>query len=279
MKIVVFITQTQDTEAKIQVSAEGDTIETEDIKWIMNPYDEFAVEEAIQTKEKFGGEVTLMTVGPARAVEALRQGLAMGADNSIHIKDEGFAHTDPYTIAKIAASELKKIEDVDLIFTGMKVIDEESVQIGVQIAEELGIPHIALVSKVIEVNPDERKLVCQKELDAGSAVVETTMPALITCPDAMNEPRYASLPGIMKAKKKPLTEVTLDDIDFDSLGISKEAVGKAGSRIRTTKIEVPVIERKLKIIKGEDDAMVKGDEIAKSAQELVKLLKDEAKVI
>lgn len=279
MKIVVFITQTQDTEAKIKVSSEGDSIDTEGIKWIMNPYDEFAVEEAIQTKEKFGGEVTLMTVGPQRAVEALRQGLAMGADNSIHIKDEGFAYTDPNTIAKIAASELKKIEDVDLIFTGMKVIDEESVQVGVQIAEELGIPHVALVSKVVEVKPEEKKIVCQKEIDAGSVVVETSMPALITCPDAMNEPRYASLPGIMKAKKKPLTEITLDDIDFDSIGISRDAVGKGGSRLKTTKIVVPEIERKLKIIKGEDDAMVKGDEIASAAQELVKLLKDEAKVL
>lgn len=279
MKIVVYITQTQDTEAKIKVSSEGDTIDTEDLKWIMNPYDEFAVEEAIQTKEKFGGEVILFTVGPARAVEALRQGLAMGADNAVHVKDDGFANTDSYTIAKIAASELSKIEDVDLILTGMKIIDEESVQVGVQIAEEMGIPHVALVSDIIDVKPDEKKIVCQKEIDGGTMVVETSLPALITCPDAMNEPRYASLPGIMKAKKKPLKEISLDDIDFDSIGISREAVSKSGSRLKTVQIEVPEIERKLKIIKGSDDATVKGDEIAESAKELVKLLREEAKVI
>lgn len=279
VKIVVFITQTQDTEAKIKVSAEGDSIDTQDIKWIMNPYDEFAVEEAIQTKEKFGGEVVIVTAGPQRATEALRQGLAMGADSAVHIEDDGFEHTDSYTIAKIAASEIKKIEDVDLIFTGMKIIDEESVQVGVQLAEELAVPHIALVSKVIDVKPEEKILKCQKEIDGGSMVVEVPMPALITCPDAMNEPRYASLPNIMKAKKKPLQTVTADDIDFDSLGLTRDALGKNGSKVKTVGLEVPVVERKLKIIKGEDEATVEGDEIAASARELVKLLKDEAKVL
>lgn len=279
MKIVVFITQTQDTEAKIKVSASGDTIDTEDIKWIMNPYDEFAVEEAIQTKEKFGGEVIIVAAGPTRATEALRQGLAMGADSAVHIDDEGFALTDSYTISKIVASEIKKIEGVDLIFTGMKIIDEESVQVGVQLAEELGVPHIALVSKVIDVRPEEKIVKCQKEIDGGSVVVEAPMPALITCPDAMNEPRYASLPNIMKAKKKPMTTVTSDDIDFDSLGISKDALSKNGSRVKTVNLEVPQVERKLKIIKGDDDPMVKGEEIAASAKELVKLLKEDAKVI
>lgn len=279
MKIVVFITQTQDTEAKIKVSADGDSIDTQDIKWIMNPYDEFAVEEAIQTKEKFGGEVVLVTAGPQRATETLRQGLAMGADSAVHIEDDGFEHTDSYTISKIVASEIKKIEGVDLVFTGMKIIDEESVQVGVQLAEELGVPHVALVSKVIDVKPEEKKLKCQKEIDGGSIVVEVPMPALITCPDAMNEPRYASLPNIMKAKKKPLQTVTADDIDFDSIGISRDALGKNGAKVKTVGLEVPVVERKLKIIKGEDDATVQGEEIAASARELVKLLKDDAKVL
>ncbi len=279
MKILVFLTQTQDTEAKIKVDGSGDSIDQEGIKWIMNPYDEFAVEEAIQTIEKLGGEVVIVSVGPARAIEAIRQGLAMGAASAIHIKDEGFADTDPYTTAKVAAGEIKKIGDFDLIFTGMKVIDEESAQVGIQIAEELGIPHAALVSKIIEIKPDEKKMICQKEVDGGSAIIEVPLPALVTCPDAMNEPRYASLPGIMKAKKKPVQEVSLDDMDFDALGIPRESVGKSGSRLKTTNIEVPQIERRLKIIKGSDDTTVKNDEIAKSAQEIVKLLREEAKVI
>lgn len=277
MKIVVFVSQTLDTEARVAVSSSGDSVDTEDVKWILNPYDDFAVEEAIQTKEKLGGEVIIVSAGPARVIEAIRQALAMGADSGVHIKDDGFAETDNYTIAKIVASEIKKIGGVDFVLTGMKIIDDESVQVGIQLAEELGLPHVSLVSKVVEV--DESKLVCRKEIDGGSVVVEVPLPALITCPDAMNEPRYASLPNIMKARKKPVNEITLDDIDFGSLGISRDAVGKNGLKVKTVKIEVPVIDRKLKIIKGSDDTTVKGEEIAQSVQELVQLLRDDAKVL
>ena len=279
MKIVVYVSQTLDTEARVAVSSSGDTVQTDDVKWVLNPYDEFAVEEAIQTKEKLGGEVIVVSAGPARAIEAMRQALAMGADSGVHIKDEGLALADNNTIAKIAASEIKKIEGVDFVLTGMKIIDDESVHVPVQLAEELGIPHVSLVSKVIEVNEGEKKLICQKEIDGGSVVVEVPLPALITCPDAMNEPRYASLPGIMKAKKKPVKEVSLDEVDLDSLGISKDMVGQNGSKVKTVKIEVPVIDRKLKIIKGSDDTTVKGEEIAEAVKELVQLLRDDAKVI
>ena len=226
------------------------------------------------------GEVVLIAAGPSRASQTLLQGLAMGADSAVHISDESLGETvDSFVISKLVASELKKIDGIDLIFTGMKIIDEESVQVGIQIAEELKIPHLALVSKVIDVKPDEKKLVCQKEIDGGSVSVEVSLPVLITCPDAMNEPRYASVPNIMKAKRKPMNTVSLDEVDFASVGISREAVGKSGARIKTVSLEVPEVERKLRIIKGSDETTVKGDEIAESAKELVKLLKDDAKVI
>ena len=279
MKILVIVSQTQDTEAKIQVSASGDSIDTGDMKWIMNPYDEFAVEEAIQTKEKHGGEVVIISIGPARVVDAIRQALAMGADSAVHINGDSFAETDSFATAKLIASEIKKLGDFDVIFTGMKIIDEESGQVGVQIAEELGIPHVSLVSKVVEIKADAKKAVCQKEIDGGHVVVEVPLPCLITCPDAMNEPRYASLPGIMKAKKKPLTEVGVGDINFDELGFGADAISKQGARVTTTAIEVPQIERKLKIIKGSDEPMVKGEEVANAAEELIKLLREDAKVI
>ena len=120
---------------------------------------------------------------------------------------------------------------------------------------------------------------CQKEIDGGSVSVEVSLPALITCPDAMNEPRYASVPNIMKAKRKPMKTVSLDEVDFDSVGLSRDAVGRGGAKIRTVALEVPEVARKLRIIKGSDDATVKGDEIAESARELAKLLKEDAKVI
>ena len=181
MKILVIISQTQDTEAKIQVSASGDSIDTEGMKWIMNPYDEFAIEEAIQTKEKHGGEVVIVAIGPARVIEIIRQALAMGADSAVHINGDSFADTDSFATGKLIASEIKKLGEFDVIFTGMKIIDEESGQVGIQVAEELGIPHVSLVSKVIEINADARKAVCQKEIDGGHVVVE--VPKLEKLPD------------------------------------------------------------------------------------------------
>jgi electron transfer flavoprotein beta subunit len=145
---------------------------------------------------------------------------------------------DSFAMGKIIAARSGS-SGFDIVFTGMKIIDEESGQVGVQIAEELGIPHVSLVSKVIEINPAANKAVCQKEIDGGHMVVEVPLPCLITCPDAMNEPRYASLPGIMKAKKKPLTEVKVSDTNLDGL-----------ARVKTVEIKVPQIERKLRIIKG-----------------------------
>ena len=279
MKIIVVISQTQDTEAKIGVASSGDAIDTSAMKWILNPYDEFAIEEALRTKEKFGGEVILVTMGPARAVEALRTGLAMGADSAVHIKDDCFGSSDNYAIGKVLGSEIRKLGEYDLILTGFKIIDQESVQVGIHVAEELGIPHVALVSKIIQIDPDQKKVTCQKEIDGGHVVVEVPLPALITCPDGMNEPRYASLPGIMKAKKKPLKEVGIEDINLSELGLTREALGKDGSRVKTTSIRVPQIERKLKIITGKDNPTVKGDEVRESADELVRLLREEAKVI
>ena len=279
MKIIVVISQTQDTEAKIGVASSGDAIDTSAMKWILNPYDEFAIEEALRTREKFGGEVILVTMGPARAVEALRTGLAMGADSAVHIKDDNFGLSDNYAIGKVLGSEIKKLGEFDLILTGFKIIDQESVQVGIHVAEELGIPHVALVSKIIQIDPDQKKVTCQKEIDGGHVVVEVPLPALITCPDGMNEPRYASLPGIMKAKKKPLKEVGIDDINLSELGLTREALGKEGARVKTTNIRVPQIERKLKIITGKDNPTVKGDEVKESADELLRLLREEAKVI
>jgi electron transfer flavoprotein beta subunit len=268
VKILVIVSQTQDTEAKIKVSASGSSIDTEGMKWIMNPYDEFAVEEAIQTKEKHGGEVVVVSMGPARIIETIRQALAMGADSAVHIIDEGTPDVDSFVMGKVIAGEIKKQGDFDIIFTGMKIIDEESGQVGVQVAEELGIPHVSLVSKVIEIDPSAKKVVCQKEIDGGHMVVEVALPCLITCPDAMNEPRYASLPGIMKAKKKPLTEVKAADTDISGL-----------SRVKTVEMKVPQIERKLKIIKGQDEPMVKGAQVEQAAEELIKLLREDAKVV
>lgn len=278
MRIVVIVRQTPDTEAKIKVASSGNTIDPEGIKWIVNPYDEFAIEEAIRIKEKLGGEVVLITMGPPRCAEALRTGLAMGADSAVHVKDDSFAFTDPYAISKVLANEIKNIGEFNLILTGKKMIDEETGQIGIHAAEDLGIPHVAIVTK-LEISADQKKATCQKEIEGGQVILDVPLPALITCERGLNEPRYASLPGIMKAKKKPLKEVTLDSIDAGALRLTKEAFGVGGARLKTVAYRIPQIERRLKLIKGTKQNMVKDNEIVEASGELIKLLREDAKVI
>ena len=278
MKIVVIVRQTPDTEAKIQANASGNGIETSDIKWILNPFDEFAVEEAVQIKEATGAELIVLTVGPDRSVEALRTALAMGGDSSIHIKDESFGEMDSYALAKVIASKIKAMGDVDLIFAGKKWIDEESGQVAIQVAEELAIPQATLATRVA-VDEGAKKVKVQSEIEGGQRIVEMTFPALITCERGLNEPRYASLPGIMKAKKKPLEEVLIDSIDLEEIGLTQDGLGSAGSRIKVDSIDIPVIKRSLNIIKGEKADTVQADEIQKASENLAKLLREEAKIL
>ena len=278
LKIVVIVRQTPDTEAKIQANASGNGIETSDIKWILNPFDEFAVEEAVQIKEATGAELIVLTVGPDRSVEALRTALAMGGDSSIHIKDESFGEMDSYALAKVIASKIKAMGDVDLIFAGKKWIDEESGQVAIQVAEELAIPQAPLATRVA-VDEGAKKVKVQSEIEGGQRIVEMTFPALITCERGLNEPRYASLPGIMKAKKKPLEEVLIDSIDLEETGLTQDGLGSAGSRIKVDSIDIPVIKRSLNIIKGEKADTVQADEIQKASENLAKLLREEAKIL
>ena len=278
MKILVIVRQTPDTEAKIQANASGNGIETSDMKWILNPFDEFAVEEAVQIKEATGAELIVLTVGPDRSVEALRTALAMGGDASIHIKDESFGEMDSYALAKVIASKIKAMGDVDLIFAGKKWIDEESGQVAIQVAEELAIPQATLATRVA-VDEGAKKVKVQSEIEGGQRIVEMTFPALITCERGLNEPRYASLPGIMKAKKKPLEEVLIDSIDLEETGLTQDGLGSAGSRIKVDSIDIPVIKRSLNIIKGEKADTVQADEIQKASENLAKLLREEAKIL
>ena len=265
MKILVIVRQTPDTEAKIQANASGNGIETSDMKWILNPFDEFAVEEAVQIKEALGSELVILTVGPERSVEALRTALAMGGDSSIHIRDENFGDMDSFALAKVIASKIKSMGDVDLILAGKKWIDEESGQVAIQVAEELGIPQATLATRVA-VDEGARKVKVQSEIEGGQRIVELTFPALITCERGLNEPRYASLPGIMKAKKKPLEEVLIDSINLEEIGLTQEGLGVGGSRMKVDNIDIPVITRSLNIIKGEKADTVEAEEVQKASE-------------
>ena len=263
MNVIVCIKQVPDTETLIKVKSDGSGIATEDIKYVMNPYCEFGVEEALRIKEKHGGQVILVTLGAAKAVESLRTGLAMGADRSIHLNDSAFEGGDGFTTAKTLAEIIKK-ESYDLILCGKQAVDDDMAQVGQSLAEMLNLPHVTLITK-LEISADKKKAKAEREVDGGKEVIEVNLPAVLTCQKGLNEPRYASLPGIMKAKKKEVKPVNLA-----ALGLSADQVGAAGSKTKILKFSAPPSRPPGKIISGE---------LAEAAQKLVKLLREEAKII
>lgn len=264
MEIVALMKQVPDTETQIKVNPEGKWIVEDDIKWIMNPYCEFGVEEALKTKEKFGGTVTIVSIGPPRAVEAIRTALAMGADKAVHVDDPAiWGASDSLGTARILARVLQDIP-FDIIFAGKQAIDDDMAQTGPGVAELLGIPQVTFVNGLEWV--DERTLRLNRVVEGGTQVVEVSLPALITCQKGLNEPRYASLPGIMKAKRKPLDTKTLAD-----MGLDPAEVGKAGEKTEILSVELPPPRQAGKIIEGETPE--------EKAAELARLLREEAKVI
>ena len=257
MKIGVLLKQVPDSEARIKIKADGSGIEEGEIKWVMNPYDEYAVEEAIRIREKKGGEVVIVTAGPARAAESMRQAMAMGADRGIRIDTAG-ASPDPFSAA-LALSEACRGENFDVIFAGKQAIDDDSAQVHVGVAEFLSIPHVTPVEK-FSISDDGAKATVTRPVAGGTKeVVETGLPALFGCEKGLNEPRYASLPGIMKARGKPIAEHGFTEL-----------TGGETARLRYSSFALPPERGAGRIIQGEPEA---------AAEELVRLLREEAKVI
>ncbi len=215
MKSLVCLKQVPDTETQIKVNPEGTGIVTEGIKYIINPYDEFGVEEALRLKEKFKeGEVVILSLGPDRITEAIRTALAMGADRGVHVADQSLAQADPCVVAQTLATAAKSLE-YDLIFCGHRAIDDDFAAAGAMLAEFLQIPQVTLVTK-IEVAADKKSAVVERDIEGGKETVEVPLPCVVTCQKGLNEPRYASLPGIMKAKKKPIDKKSLADLGINA---------------------------------------------------------------
>jgi electron transfer flavoprotein beta subunit len=223
----------------------------------MNPYCEFGVEESLRMKEKFGGTVTVVSMGPARVVESLRTALAMGADKAIHIETET-TELDPLSTAELLAAAIKDIP-YNMIFCGQRAVDNDQAQVGAALAQILNVPHIPLATKV-EVAEDQNSAAVDSPAEGQTNVYDVDLPCVLTTQKGLNEPRYASLPGIMKAKKKPL-----DKKDPASLGV------EPGKRIEVLKLTPPPERAPGKIIEGET--------VEEKVVELVKLLHDEAKVV
>lgn len=256
MEIAVLLKQVPATESLIEIADDGIAIKTEGINWVMNPYDEMAVEEALQIRADAGGTVTVFSLGPEKAVEALRTALAMGADTAVRIDPEG-KPLDGLATAKVLAGELKK-GAFDLILGGHRAVDDDSFQVGPAVAELMGIPHISMVIKQDVVDGQIR---CTRTIDGGTLVLETTLPALITTQRGLNEPRYASLPGIMKAKKKPV----------DTRRLSETGVDPGDPMVKIVSMRLPP-QRK-------GGRLIEGDTAAEQAAALVNVLREEVKVI
>ncbi|MED4600427.1 electron transfer flavoprotein subunit beta/FixA family protein [Paenibacillus validus] len=203
MKIWVCLKQTFDTEDKIKLD-HGNVVEDQ-ANWIMNPYDEYAVEEAVRLRERFGGEVAVVTIGPERAESSLRHALAMGADQGVIISGvEG----DEHVISRTLACYFRD-KDIDLLLTGNQSIDNGAGQVGVRLAEELRLPH---VTSVIQFNIEQGRAELERDVEGDIYKIEGKLPLLVTCQQGLNEPRYPSLPNIMKAKKKPITTIQADQL-------------------------------------------------------------------
>jgi electron transfer flavoprotein beta subunit len=204
MNILVCIKQVPDMESKFKINGEGTWYDNADLAWRMNEYDEYGVEQAVQLKEKAGGDLTVLCIGPDRVKETMKKALAMGCDRGLHVSDDEVHNRDPFTIASIIA-EFAGPKGFDVIFTGMQSQDRGSGQVGVLVAEMLGIPAL---STVVEFAFDDNRISAKRELEGGvKAKVGCGLPALVTCQLGLNTVRYPTLPNIMKAKKKELLSV------------------------------------------------------------------------
>jgi electron transfer flavoprotein beta subunit len=260
VNIVVLCKQVPDTETKIKLVADSSGIDVEGIKWVLNVYDEYAVEEALKIKEAGkAAKVTVLAVGPKRAEEALRTALAMGADDAIHVEDAGIYGADSTVVAKALLGALKGVE-YGVILCGKQAVDDDMAATPQMLAEMLGIGQVTVVSKV---EIDGTKVRAHRDIEGGAKeVVEGQMPMILSATKGLNEPRYASLPGIMKAKRKPLAKKTLADVGV--------AAGDAKTKI--VGWTLPAARQAGKVFKGTADDL--GQRIA----EIAKLLRNEAKV-
>lgn len=199
MEIAVLIKQVPDTATRIKIDASGKDIQRDGLTWVLNPYDEFAVEEALRLREAHGGTVTVLTLGPARADEALRSALAMGADEAIRLDGEA---SDALQAGWALAAAARGLGP-DLILTGKQAVDDDQAEVGVLVAEFLDWPQVT-VAVSLSVDPTAKTGTAKREVEGGLQEVSFSLPAVITAQKGLNEPRYPSLPGIMKAKRKEI---------------------------------------------------------------------------
>jgi len=245
VKIAVCLKQVPET-TEVKINPQTNTLMREGVASITNPFDEFALEEGLLTKEKYGGEVHVISMGPPQAVEILKNALAVGADKVYLLSDSAFAGADTLATAYTLARTIEKIGEVDLVICGKQAIDGDTAQVGPGIATRLGIPQLTYVAKVREIDPAKKKIVVERMLENGREVVESSLPAVITVMKDINDPRLPSLLGIKKAAKATIPTWTAKD-----LGVDENRVGLKGSPTWVWKVFSPEARVGGEILKGE----------------------------
>lgn len=259
MNIYVFVKQVPDTEARIRVNSQGNGIVTDEITFMDSPYDEYAVEEAIKTAENNpGSTVTAVTIGPDRSVSLLRDDLAKGVNEAVHIKTDEFGDNDALTTAKIIAAFLKD-KQYDLIFFGNKAYGSDNSLVPSMAASLLNIP---ILNVVVKLKIDGKKAAAERQVEGMTETVEAQMPCAISAQKGLNEPRIKSLKGIMAAKKKEIPVITPDQLGLDSKSLAKG--------LNLIKMTPPQLKSKGKIVESEPEV---------AAKELADYLKNELKLI
>ncbi len=260
MNILVLIKQVPDPEALVEIAASGKDLNIEP-KFAINLFDEFALEEALRIREKHGGKVKAISLGGAKAIEALRTAIAMGADEAMLIEDESFAGSDGYNTALALSRAIEK-ETFDIILCGRQAIDADRGEVPQMVAQFLGLPHVGVVVKL---DVDDGKAVVESALEGTKEVIEVTLPAIFTAQKGLNEPRVPLITGVMKAMKVQIPKVSVED-----LGLTKEMAGPDGSKTR--------IERYLPRKKRPAVQFIEG-EPRQAAAEIVRILADVERVI
>ncbi|MBU1727451.1 MAG: electron transfer flavoprotein subunit beta/FixA family protein [Candidatus Omnitrophica bacterium] len=258
MNIIVCIKQVPET-TEVRINPETNTLIREGVKSIINPFDMYAIEEGVRLKEKFGGKVTVLTMGPPQAEAALREAISLGCDEAVLVGDRAFAGSDTWATSYTLSGAIKKLGEFDLIICGKQASDGDTAQVGPGISTHLDIPQVTYVKKVEEVK--DKTMRVERLMEEGYEVIEIPLPALLTVVKEINEPRLPSLKGMMKAKSAKITVWTQKELNLDP-----QSIGLCGSPTQVVKIFTPPQRAGGQILSGE---------IPEVAEKLVSLIKDE----
>jgi len=259
MNFVVCIKQVPGT-TNIKIDPKTNTLVREGVQSIINPFDCYAIEESVRLREKCGGKVTVITMGPPQADAALREAISLGADEAVLISDRAFAGSDTWATSYVLSKAIQKLGKCDVIICGKQTLDGDTGQVGPGIAETLQVPFVAYVSKIEEIKDGCMR--CTRMTEEGHETIESSLPAVITVTKEINVPRIPSIRGTMKSKSAKITVWTATDI-----GVEAEKAGLNGSPTRVVKIFFPKRERKSEMLKGNSGEQV--DQLIKKLEGII----------